>query len=139
MSGHYTELSGRTHTPLKGVCPPGVRQKRKEMIHATAIEQRRAVILSIVDELGSIPSTRRMSGLLAERGIMIGYAQVACDYRAMGLAKPKRRPCVVTSSVAGGCDGCRQWIPDVGSGWAHLPLTRHGIYCAACCPVCSTH
>jgi len=52
--------------------------------------------------------------------------------KSNGHSRSRRKPCVVTGSVSGPCDRCRQRMEP-----AHLPLAAHGMFCAACCPVCA--
>jgi hypothetical protein len=107
----------------------------------TGIERRRNVIRAHVAKAGTTPPARIMTSLLAAAGFIVGRSTVHADYLALGLAKPpeRRAECLPTGTIAGLCDDCRQWIPDRGDGRAHLPLTRHGIFCEVCCPVCTTH
>jgi hypothetical protein len=44
-----------------------------------------------------------------------------------------RRNCLTTDRVAGPCHSCGAYV----STDMHMPLTRAGFFCAACCPECN--
>ena len=53
--------------------------------NGAAIEQRKQMMVGIIDELGRKPSCRQMANLLEARGVHISHVQVSKYYQQMHL------------------------------------------------------